>query len=68
MHLESVRDQIVMVGDHGFRFAAGETIHTENSHKYRPEAFEAIARQAGWTVAQRWVSEDPAFAVYALTA
>ena len=68
MHLESLRDQIVMVGDHGFRFAKGETIHTENSHKYRPEAFEAIARRAGWKVAQRWVSEDPAFAIYALTA
>lgn len=68
MHLESTRDQIVMVGDYGFRFAAGETIHTENSYKYPAEAFEAIARRAGWTVAQRWVSADPAFAVYALTA
>ena len=68
MHLESTRDQIVMVGDYGFRFAAGETIHTENSYKYPAEAFETIARRAGWTVAQRWVSEDPTFAVYALTA
>lgn len=66
MHLRSVRDQIVMVGDHGFRFAAGETIHTENSYKYRSDAFEAIARRAGWTVARRWVSPDPAFAVYLL--
>lgn len=67
MHLESTRDQIVMVGDYGFRFAAGETIHTENSYKYRPEAFETIARRAGWTVAQRWISPEPTFAVYALT-
>jgi dimethylhistidine N-methyltransferase len=66
MHLESVRDQIVMVGDHGFRFAAGETIHTENSYKYRPEAFEAIARRAGWSVMRRWVSADPTFAIYIL--
>ena len=68
MHLVSTRDQIVMVGDYGFRFAAGETIHTENSYKYPAEAFEMIAQRAGWTVAQRWVSEDPTFAVYALTA
>ena len=68
MHLESLRDQIVMVGDHGFRFAAGETIHTENSHKYPAEAFEAIAARAGWTVSQRWVSPQPEFAIYALTA
>ncbi len=68
MHLESVRDQIVMVGDHGFRFAQGETIHTENSYKYEPEAFEAIAHRAGWTLARRWISSDPAFGVYLLTA
>ena len=68
MHLESLRDQIVMVGDHGFRFAEGETIHTENSYKYRPEAFDAIARRAGWTVARRWISPDPTFGVYLLKA
>lgn len=68
MHLESVRDQIVMVGDHGFRFAAGETIHTENSYKYRPQAFEAIATRAGWKVARQWISADPTFAIYLLTA
>ncbi|UAL08812.1 ergothioneine biosynthesis protein EgtB [Caulobacter segnis] len=68
MHLESMRDQIVMVGDYGFRFAAGETIHTENSYKYPAEAFETIAARAGWTVVQRWISEDPTFAVYALQA
>jgi len=67
MHLESASDQIVMVGDYGFRFAAGETIHTENSYKHRPEAFETIARRAGWTVAQSWISAAPAFAVYLLT-
>ena len=68
MHLESLRDQIVMVGDYGFRFAAGETIHTENSYKHTPEAFEGIARRAGWTVAQSWISKNPTFAIYALTA
>lgn len=68
MHLESASDQIVMVGDHGFRFARGEMIHTENSYKYRPEAFEAIAGRAGWTVARRWISPEPAFGVYLLTA
>ena len=68
MHLESRCEQIVMVGDYGFRFAAGETVHTENSYKYRPEVFEAIAVRAGWVVAERWINEDPAFAIYVLTA
>ena len=68
MHLESRRDQTVTVGDHGFRFAAGETIHTENSYKYQPEVFEAIAVRAGWTIAERWINEDPTFAIYVLAA
>ena len=68
MYLESLRDQITMVGDYGFRFAAGETIHTENSYKYRPEVFEAIAARAGWVVAERWINEEPTFGVYVLTA
>lgn len=68
MHLESRCEQIVMVGDHGFHFAAGETIHTENSYKYRPEVFEAIAVRAGWTVAERWINGDPTFAIYVLIA
>jgi dimethylhistidine N-methyltransferase len=68
MHLESLREQVVTIAGQSFSFQAGETIHTENSHKYRPEVFEAIAARAGWRVMRRWISEDPAFAIYALTA
>jgi uncharacterized SAM-dependent methyltransferase len=68
MHLESLRDQAVTIAGRSFPFRVGETIHTENSHKYRPEMFEAIAERAGWRVMRRWTSEDPAFAIYALTA
>lgn len=67
MHLVSQHAQSVTVGGHIFDFAAGETIHTENSYKYRPEAFEAIAARAGWTVSRRWESAAPAFGVYVLT-
>ena len=34
MHLVSRRDQVVRVGGVRFFFAAGESIHTENSYKY----------------------------------
>jgi dimethylhistidine N-methyltransferase len=44
MHLISLRAQTVTVAGCRIRFAAGETIHTENSHKYRPEGFAALAR------------------------
>jgi dimethylhistidine N-methyltransferase len=67
MHLVSQKAQVVTVGGRRFDFAAGETIHTENSYKYRPEAFEAIAGRAGWSVSRRWESVTPAFGVYVLT-
>ncbi|WP_419321154.1 ergothioneine biosynthesis protein EgtB [Caulobacter sp. ErkDOM-E] len=67
MHLVSATAQRVTIAGRTFDFAAGETIHTENSYKYRPEAFEAIARRAGWTVSRKWESIQPAFGVYVLT-
>ena len=67
MHLVSLSAQGVTIGGRGFDFAAGETIHTENSYKYRREAFEAIAERAGWSVLRKWESPEPAFAIYALT-
>ena len=44
MHLESTRAQRAHLGGREIRFRAGETIHTENSHKYRPERLEALGR------------------------
>ncbi|MEJ0018690.1 MAG: L-histidine N(alpha)-methyltransferase [Acetobacteraceae bacterium] len=52
MHLESLREQTVRVAGHAVHFAAGETIHTENSYKYAPEHFAALAEQAGWHSAE----------------
>ena len=66
MHLVSDRDQAVRVGEAQFAFAAGETIHTENSYKYVPEAFEALAIASGWRVEARWIAPPPAFAVFLL--
>jgi dimethylhistidine N-methyltransferase len=66
MHLVSLRDQSVTIAGEPIAFAAGETIHTENSYKYDPEAFAAMAGEAGWRVEARWISEDPAFGVFVL--
>jgi dimethylhistidine N-methyltransferase len=68
MHLESRVPQTVTVGEATFRFAAGETLHTENSHKFTPDSFAALAAEAGWTVRRQWVSEAPQFAVFSLHA
>ena len=63
MHLESLRDQVVTIAQETFAFEAGETIHTENSHKYRLEQFRELAAEAGWTVEQVWTDERQWFSV-----
>lgn len=68
MHLVSLKDQTVHVSGRPFDFAAGESLHTENSHKFTPEAFLALAEKAGWRALRRWVSAEPAFAVFILAA
>jgi uncharacterized SAM-dependent methyltransferase len=48
MHLVSRVQQTVRVGRARFEFAAGESIHTENSHKYTVDGFRALAELAGF--------------------
>jgi dimethylhistidine N-methyltransferase len=64
MHLEAVRDQSVDLGGSAHLFARGERIHTENSYKYRPDEFEALLREAGFTRFQRWDSADAGYFVF----
>ncbi|HEV7156892.1 MAG TPA: ergothioneine biosynthesis protein EgtB [Caulobacteraceae bacterium] len=68
MHLEVVRPHQASVAGRAVDFVLGETIHTENSYKFTPARFAALARRAGWRVHRRWVSSAPQFAVYALAA
>ena len=68
MHLVSRRDQIVTVAGQSFHFAAGERLHTENSHKFTLQTFSDLARAAGWTVSRQWISPDPSMAVFLLEA
>ena len=49
MHLVSLARQTVRVLGHEFRFAKGERIHTENSHKYSAAEFQALAKSVGWS-------------------
>jgi dimethylhistidine N-methyltransferase len=68
MHLESLRDQEVEVAGRLFHFAAGETLHTENSYKFTVEGLARLAEAAGWRLERRWTSAHPAFAVVLLQA
>ncbi|MFC3126593.1 L-histidine N(alpha)-methyltransferase [Pseudoroseomonas globiformis] len=58
MHLRARRPQSVALGGERIDFAEGETIHTENSHKYTEEDLHRLAGRAGWQVQGIWT--DPA--------
>ncbi|HEX6866734.1 MAG TPA: L-histidine N(alpha)-methyltransferase, partial [Caulobacteraceae bacterium] len=68
MHLVSTRDQTVRAAGKTFAFAEGESVHTENSHKFTPDGFSWLAAQAGWRTLKLWTSPEPAFAVFMLAA
>ncbi len=67
MHLVSLRNQCVTIRGRSFSFEAGETVHTENSHKYTLERFAALAGRAGWSLERSWTSSCPAYAVVLLS-
>lgn len=64
MHLEATRDVDFEVDGRPFAIAAGETIHTENSHKYGPRDARILLRGGGWTPLAEWTDPDGLFAVY----
>ena len=64
MHLEAVRDADFTVDGRQFSIAAGETIHTENSHKYGPRDARILLRAGGWTPIAEWTDPDDLFALY----
>ena len=66
MHLVSLRAQRVRIEDHWFDFAAGETLHTENSYKYTPARFRALAAQCGFTSEAMWRDPAQLFSVHFL--
>ena len=70
MHLRSKRDQTVTIGVAGFsvRFAAGETIWTESSHKYSKDEVVQMARDTGFACEAQWVDREWPFAESLLVA
>ena len=60
--------QQITVGGETFHLDDGDMIHTENSHKYTRESFEAIASRAGWSMTEVWTDEKDWFGVFLLKA
>ena len=63
MHLVATRDVEFQVEGQRFSMAAGETIHTENSHKYGPRDARLLLRAGGWSPIAEWTDAADGFAL-----
>ncbi|ALJ15764.1 L-histidine N(alpha)-methyltransferase [Sphingopyxis macrogoltabida] len=63
MHLVAACDMDFTVDGQRYHMAKGETIHSENSHKYGPRDANLLLRAGGWTPLATWDDADPAFAL-----
>lgn len=69
MHLQARHPITVCWRDEGGgvlrrSFAAGQTLHTENSYKWTPEKFADLLRSAGFGRHQHWSDPQSRFAIY----
>ena len=63
MHLVAVRDVEFTVSGRRFSFAAGSSIHTENSHKYGRRGARLLLLAGGWTPVAEWTDPGGDFAL-----
>lgn len=63
MHLRAVRDLSFTVSGHSFTMHAGETIHTENSHKFDRRMGDLMLLAGGWTPVERWLDSQSRFSL-----
>jgi len=68
MFLESLVEQQVTLAGERIEFAANEQIHTENSYKYDPAQFAALAASAGWAEELHLTDQQDYFSVFLLRA
>nr|WP_245153641.1 L-histidine N(alpha)-methyltransferase [Allopusillimonas ginsengisoli] len=68
MHLVSKQKQCVTLAGIRHTFDEGESIHTENSHKYTVDGFRELAARAGFSPEAVWVDDDHMFSVHWLSA
>jgi L-histidine Nalpha-methyltransferase len=64
MHLISRCAQTVHVAGQTFHFTEGESLHTENSHKFTIEGFRRLAVEAGFRPGPVWTDEARLFSVH----
>ncbi|RBW70853.1 L-histidine N(alpha)-methyltransferase [Bacillus taeanensis] len=67
MHIQSLVDQEVAIGENSFSFKRNETIHTENSYKYTIHEFQTMAKESGFKPVEVWTDQNEWFSVHYLT-
>ena len=63
IHLVALRDVEFTIAGQAFRFAAGSSIHAENSHKYGQRGGRVLLLAGGWTPVAEWTDPGHDFAV-----
>jgi dimethylhistidine N-methyltransferase len=63
MHLVATRDVEFTVSGLPFSFREGQSIHTENSHKYERRGARLLLLAGGWTPIAEWADADEDFSV-----
>lgn len=61
MHLEALGDLTFAISGQRIAMRAGETIHTENSHKYSPNQARLLLQAGGWTPIKLWTDDADDF-------
>jgi len=63
MHLVAQQACTFTVSDRAFAMDAGETIHTENSHKFNRRTSNMLLLAGGWEPQKRWLDEAGRFSL-----
>lgn len=63
MHLVAQSDVAFTVGGQRFAMRAGDSIHTENSHKFTKRSAQMLLAAAGWEPCARWTDEARQFSL-----
>lgn len=63
MHLVADKDIAFRVDGRRFRMKAGESIHTENSHKFNRRTSNMLLLAGGWEPQARWLDEKKRFSL-----
>lgn len=67
MHLRALRPTMISIDGTDFSFAKGETLHTENSHKYSVNRLESLFSETPWRHEATWTDDNHWFAACLLS-